>query len=101
VGGDRARGIPALKMTIQFADGTSEEHVLKNGEQIADAFDRATVPLSVDAGDFTRRGQVRYFAINLGKRAALSKIILASYDNDVVPVTVALTVGTGPAAAPA
>jgi uncharacterized protein len=101
VGGANAGGVPALKMTVQFADGTSEEHVLKNGEHIADAFDRATVPLSVDAGDFTRRGQVRYFAINLGKRGALSKVILESYDNDVVPVTVALTVGNEPAAAPA
>ena len=101
VGGATARGIPALKMTVQFADGTSEEHVLKNGEHIADAFDRAAVPLSVDAGDFTRRGQVRYFAVNLAKRAALSKIVLESYDNDIVPCTVALTVGTEAAAAPA
>jgi putative membrane-bound dehydrogenase-like protein len=98
IGGDATRGTPALKVVVQFADGTSEEHVLKNGEHVADAFDRATVPLSVDAGDFTRRGQVRYFAINLGKRAALSKIVLESFDNDIVPVTVALTVSAEPVA---
>ena len=97
VGGDRTRGMPALKVIVEFADGTSEEHVLKNGEHFADAFDRANVPLSVDAGDFTRRGQVRYFAINLGKRAALAKIVLESFDNDIVPCTVALTVGSEPA----
>jgi uncharacterized protein len=99
VGGDSARGTPALKIVVQFADGTSEEHVLKNGEHIADAFDRASVPLSVDAGDFTRRGQVRYFAINLGKRVALSKIVLESFDNDIVPCTVAITLSSEPAAA--
>ncbi len=39
VGGDAARGTPAMKVTVQFADGTSEEHVLKNGEYFADTFD--------------------------------------------------------------
>ncbi len=91
VGGEGTRGTPALKVIVQFADGTSEEHVLKNGEHVADAFTRATVPLSVDAGDFTRRGQVRYFAVNLGKQAPLSKIVLESFDNDIVPCTVAIT----------
>ena len=28
----RGAGQPAMKVTVQFADGTSEEHVLKNGE---------------------------------------------------------------------
>ena len=59
-----------------IVDGTSEEHVLKNGEHIADTFVRAEVPLSKDAGDFTRRGQVRYFALNLSKKAQLAKIVL-------------------------
>ena len=67
-GGDAARGTPAMKVDVQFADGTSEEHVLKNGETFADTFARADVPLSADAGDFTRRGQLRYFALNLGKK---------------------------------
>ena len=97
VGGDGTRGTPALKVIVQFADGTSEEHVLKNGEHVADAFERANVPLSADAGDFTRRGQVRYFALSLGKRAPLSKIVLESFDNDIVPVTVAITLGNDPA----
>jgi putative membrane-bound dehydrogenase-like protein len=98
VGGDGTKGTPAMKVVVQFADGSSEEHVLKNGEHFADAFSRATVPLSVDAGDFTRRGQVRYFAVNLRKRAPLSKIALESYDNDIVPCTVAITVSGEPAA---
>ncbi len=98
-GGDAARGTPAMKVTVIFADGTTQEHVLKNGETFADTFGRAEVPLSSDAGDFTRRGQVRYFALNLGKRAALAKIVLESYDNDIVPVTVAITASSEPAAA--
>ena len=97
-GGDAARGKPVMKIIVQFADGTTEEHVLENGRHFADALVRADVPLSSDAGDFTGRGQLRYFAINLSKKAVLSKITLESYDGDVVPVTVAITAGQEPVA---
>jgi type 1 glutamine amidotransferase len=86
-----------MKVVVQFADGSTEEHVLRNGEHVADAFNKVDVPLSADAGDFTRRGQVRYLALNLGKKAALAKIVLESYDTDVVPVTVAITASSEPA----
>src|SRR5687767_3912278 len=99
VGGDAARGAPVMKVTVQFADGTSEEHVLRNGQHFADALVRAEVPLSSDAGDFTGRGQLRYFAVNLGKKGTLSKIVLESYDSDVVPATIAITAGDEPVAA--
>jgi type 1 glutamine amidotransferase len=82
---------------VYFADGTSEEHVLKNGEHFADFGTRADVPLSTDAGDFTRRGQLRYLALNLRKKGALSKIVLESFDNDIVPCTVAITTSSEPA----
>ena len=97
-GGDSTRGTPVMKVIVFFADGTSEEHVLKNGEHFADAFVRAEVPLSTDAGDFTRRGQLRYFALNLGKKGTLSKIVLESFDADAVPATVAITAATEPVA---
>jgi putative membrane-bound dehydrogenase-like protein len=90
------RGTPAMKVVVQFADGASEEHVLKNGEVFADAFTRADVPGSTDAGDFVRRGQLRYFAVNLAKKGTLSKIVLESYDTDIVPATVAITAGAEP-----
>jgi uncharacterized protein len=100
-GADATRGTPAMKVIVQFADGSTQEQILKNGEHFADAFERTNVPLSADAGDFTRRGQVRYFTINLDKRAPVSKIVLESFDNDIVPVTVAITVSSEPAGAPA
>jgi putative heme-binding domain-containing protein len=90
------RGTPAMKVVVEFADGASEEHVFKNGEVFADTFVRAEVPLSTDAGDFVRRGQLRYFAVNLGKKGTLSKIVLESYDNDIVPATVAITASAEP-----
>ena len=99
-GGDAARGTPAMKVIVTFADGASQEYVLKNGETFADTFGRASVSLSIDAGDFTRRGQLRYFALNLGKKATLSKIVLESYDVDIVPVTVAITASADPSTGP-
>ena len=99
VGGDAARGTPVMKVVVQFADGTAEEHVPRERPAVrrrAGARRRAD---ERDAGDFTGRGQLRYFAINLGKKGALSKIVLESYDGDVVPVTVAITAGDEPVAA--
>ena len=95
-GGDAARGTPVLKVIVQFADGSNQEHVLRNGEHFADAFAAAEVPRSAAAAGLTRRGQVRYFALNLGKPAQISRIVLESYDNDVVPATIAITTSTDP-----
>lgn len=100
-GGDAALGQPAMKVIVQFADGSSEEHILKNGEHFADFIGTAEVPRSTNAGDFTRRGQLRTFALNLSKKGVLKKIVLESFDNDIVPVTVAVTAGLSPAKVPA
>ena len=97
-GGDMARGKPVMKVVVHFADGTSEEHVLRNGEHFADYSGHEDVPLSSTGGDVTRRGQLRYFALNLGETGALSRIVLESVDAEIVPCTVAITAGTEPAA---
>jgi type 1 glutamine amidotransferase len=98
-GGDAARGKPVLKVRVHFADGRTEEHVLKNGEHFAALGTTMPVPLSRLAGDFTRRGQLRYFAINLNAKGPLAKVVLEAMDGEIVPATVALTVGAEPAAA--
>ena len=98
-GGDAARGKPVLKVTAHFADGRTEAHVLENGRHFAELGSTAAVPLSQPAGDFTRRGQLRYFTVNLKAKGPLSKVVLEAIDGEVVPCTVALTVGAEPAAA--
>ncbi|OYW77639.1 MAG: hypothetical protein B7Z37_03555 [Verrucomicrobia bacterium 12-59-8] len=90
-GGDKARGQPAMTVQVKYADGDKESIVLKNGEYFADYIGKAEVPLSEDAGDFTRRGQLRYFAINLKKKGALKKITLETSGSIVTPCTVAIT----------
>lgn len=96
-GGDKARGQPAMTVHVDYADGDKESIVLKNGEHFADYIGKAEVPLSDDAGDFTRRGQLRYFAINLKKKGALKKITLETSGSIVTPCTVAITASTEPA----
>lgn len=96
-GGDKARGQPAMTVHVDYADGDKESIVLKNGEHFADYIGKAEVPLSEDAGDFTRRGQLRYFAINLKKKGALKKVTLETSGSIVTPCTVAITASTEPA----
>jgi putative membrane-bound dehydrogenase-like protein len=97
-GGEAARGTPVMKVVVHFADGASEEHVLRNGEHFAAYDGRADVPLSSTAGDFTYAGQLRYFTLNLGKAGALSRIVLEGLHPEIVPFTVAITAGVEPAA---
>ena len=96
-GGDKAVGQPAMTVRVEYADGDKESIVLKNGEHFADYIGKAEVPLSENAGDFTRRGQLRYFAINLKKKGQLKKVVLETSGSIVTPCTVAITAGTEPA----
>jgi type 1 glutamine amidotransferase len=80
-----------MTVHVEYADGDSESIVLKNGEHFADYIGRAEVPLSDDAGDFTRRGQLRYLAVNLKKKAQLKKLTLKTSGSIIAPCTVAIT----------
>lgn len=92
-GGDGGIGKPAMTVHVEFADGDRESIVLKNGEHFADYIGRAEVPLSDDAGDFTRRGQLRYLAFNLKKKGQLKKLTLETSGSNIAPCTVAITAG--------
>jgi putative membrane-bound dehydrogenase-like protein len=96
-GGDGAIGKPAMTVHVEYADGDKEAIVLKNGEHVADYIGRAEVPMSDDAGDFTRRGQLRYLAVNLKKKAPLKKLTLETSGSILAPCTVAITASTEPA----
>jgi putative membrane-bound dehydrogenase-like protein len=97
-GGDGAIGKPAMTVHVEYADGDKEAIVLKNGEHFADYIGRAEVPLSDDAGDFTRRGQLRYLAVNLKKKAHLKKLTLETSGTIIAPCTVAITASAEKAA---
>jgi uncharacterized protein len=95
-GGDDKIGQPAMTVHVDYADGDKESIVLKNGEHFADYIGKAEVPSSQNAGDFTRRGQLRYLAVNLKKKAQLKKITLETSGSIICPCTVAITAGDEP-----
>jgi len=91
IGGDASRGQPAMKVVVHFADGSREEHTLRNGVHFA-AYNRLDdVPESTAAGDLTNRGNLRTFSVALKKSGLVTKVDLESFDNDIVPCTVAVT----------
>jgi putative membrane-bound dehydrogenase-like protein len=96
-GGEAARGLPAMALTVIFADGTREEHVLKNGLHFAAYNTAEDLPEARNAGDFTSRGKLRIFSLPLRKTGLVSQLELASFDNDLVPCTVAITAQVEPA----
>jgi putative membrane-bound dehydrogenase-like protein len=86
-----ADGTPTLTVRLHYADGKTEDHVLKNGEHFADYIRRVDVPGSKFA--FSLRGQqVRYLAV-LPKRADPIATIELMKGNDITsPVVMAVTV---------
>ncbi|MBI5760149.1 MAG: ThuA domain-containing protein [Planctomycetales bacterium] len=84
-------GTPTLTVRLNYADGKTEDHVLKNGEHFADYIRRVDVPGSKFA--FSLRGQqVRYLAV-LPKRPDPIATIELMKGNDITsPVVMAVTV---------
>jgi len=85
---------PIVKWTWRFADGTSEEHVLKNGVEFADWIGHIDVPGSEHVDGALgpgSSGQVRRFAVELATPRAVDRIVLESYDNELAPTFLALT----------
>jgi type 1 glutamine amidotransferase len=91
-GSDAAKGQPVLSVTAVFADGTREEHVLRNGIHFAhyESSDELTGAKADDG--FTREGRARLISLPLRTAGLVRQLELESYDNDVVPCTLAVTV---------
>ena len=87
------KGSVTLIVRLHYADGETEDHELKNGEQFADYIRRVDVPGSKFA--FPLRGQqIRYFSIVPRRPEKIAKIELLKGPDDCVPVVMAVTVET-------
>ena len=99
---ERHKDKPVVKATIRYAGGDSEELIFKNGVEIADYIGSGNnfdVPGSKAVPGLVRSGQVRYFSKNLKKSAMIDRIELESFNNEIAPTFVGLTVeqAEGPA----
>ncbi|MDB6031471.1 MAG: hypothetical protein JWM16_1809 [Verrucomicrobiales bacterium] len=93
--------LPALKATVHYTDGDSEELVMRNGEEFADYIGQIDVPGSRFARGVVDSRQVRWFTKPLKSRAMIDHIVLESFGNQIAPVTVAITAETGEGPLPA
>lgn len=85
---------PIVRWTWRYADGTSEELVLHDGDRFADWIRRHDVEGSVYADVLVPGsvGQVRHFTLDPGRRdVAVAAIELESFDNHLAPTFLALT----------
>jgi putative heme-binding domain-containing protein len=85
------KGSVALIVRLHYADGTSEDHPLKNGEHFADYIRRVDVPGSKFAFDLHGR-QIRYLAVQPQRQAKIERIELVKGSDDTAPVVMAVTV---------
>ena len=76
---------------LHYADGQTEDHALKNGEQFADYIRRVDVPDSKFA--FMLRGQqIRFLSILPKRTEVIKDIELVKGPDQSAPVVMAVTV---------
>ena len=95
-GDKKNKNMPVVKVTVSFADGQTEEIILRNGVEFVDWMDTSNeVPGSKQIPDLLNHGQVRWFSKPLQHHAVIQKIALESFNNDVAPTLVAITAEVG------
>jgi hypothetical protein len=85
------KGSVSMIVRLNYADGKSEDHPLKNGEEVADYIRRVDVPGSKFA--FALRGQqVRYLVVRPERSEPIRDIELVKGPDATAPVVMAVTV---------
>jgi type 1 glutamine amidotransferase len=87
---------PAMKLTIEHADGKKEVDELNTGEVFIDYNSRDEVPGSKRASGVTKQWHVRYFSVPVNERAPITKVVLESYKNGISATTLAITTDNEP-----
>jgi hypothetical protein len=85
------KGSVTMIVRLKYADGTTEDHELINGEHFADYIRRVDVPGSKFAFRL-RQQQIRYFAIEPKRTDVIQDIELVKGPDDTAPVVMAITV---------
>jgi len=86
-------GTVSMIVRLHYADGTSEDHPLRNGEQVADYIARYDVPESQFAFDLGGK-QIRYLSIVPQRDAVIHEIEFVKGDDRTAPLVMAVTVET-------
>ena len=87
---------PAMKVTIEHADGQKQVEELYTGDVFIDYVSGEDVPGSKRVEGLTKRAHVRYFALPIVDRSPVTKLVLESYNNGIAPTTLAITTDNEP-----
>ena len=85
---------PAMKVTIEYADGKSQVEELYTGDVFIDYPSGDDVPGSKRAAGVVKRTHVRYFWLPVNERTPIKTVVLESYKNGIAPTTLAITADT-------
>ncbi|MFO0915761.1 MAG: PVC-type heme-binding CxxCH protein [Pirellulales bacterium] len=86
-------GSTSMIVRVNYQDGQTEDHELKNGEHFADYIRRVDVPKSEFA--FNLKGhQLRYLSIKPARRDPIKSLQLIKGDDGSAPIVMAITVET-------
>jgi putative membrane-bound dehydrogenase-like protein len=88
---DTKKGTVSMIVRLHYAEGATEDHDLKNGEQFAGFAQRTDVPGSKFAFDLNDR-QVRYLAIQPKRKDKIERIEFVKGPDDTAPIVMAVTV---------
>jgi hypothetical protein len=96
----QAAGVPqgtdSVVVRVRYADGQTEEHVLRNGEHFTDYNKKRDVTGSELAFELARDRFVRYLAVRLKRTAEVKEVEFAkaAADDYTAPIFLAVTVET-------
>jgi putative membrane-bound dehydrogenase-like protein len=82
---------PVLKITVNYADGGSEEISCHNAAEFADYIERIDVPKSKFVDGLVRERQIRWFTKPLKRTGPLASLVLESFGTSAVPTLAAIT----------
>jgi hypothetical protein len=82
---------PAMKVSIEHADGKKQVEELFTGDVFLDYPSVDDVPGSKRANGVVAKHHVRYFSLPVEDRAPITKVVLESYLNGISPTTLAIT----------
>jgi uncharacterized protein len=87
------RGSVSMIVRLHYADGTTEDHPLRNGEHFADYIRRVDVPGSQFAFRL-RSQQIRYLAVRPERRERIERIEFVKGEDETAPIVMAVTLET-------
>ena len=86
------KGSVSMIVQLHYADGSTEDHPLRNGHELADYIHVVDVPNSKLAFRLAGGQQVRYLAVHPRKSDVIDRIELVKGNDETAPVVLAVTI---------